>query len=574
MPEAEEIIADAARHALDYGGELWRRHRQSRSCDSLHQCVRLSDICRRLELLITSVFGTSYPIRIAQPPAPPTFLSKIFQRKEGPRRHSAIPATDGINIWLPAELPAEDPMLALEQYRVLALQQATRAVRGSTHFLAVLEDPMQRSIFVILEAQAADAGLIQLLPGTRPSLLRLRAFALRSRPPLAQFPERSRPLEQLVRSLLATDLALVEVGSPADSVKLAQLLGSQFAVSWPDFKPREQMLFRDLWTGELRLPPPAAAMPGWEEADAQASVPRSARLPRRPEIRQSPDDEDDRKPGSWMVQTAQPHEQVEDPVGMQRPTDRDESAAAEEFADALSELPEARLVSTPGAPKEVLLSDHVPLSRARCPTGITAGNEQLFNYPEWDCRSSTYRKPGTTVRLLVPQEGPEEWIGKTLERYRSMLDRICRRFEMLRAQRIRLRKQFDGEEVDLEAYTASYSDFKAGLPMAQALYQSCRPARRELAIVLLIDVSGSTDGWISANKRVIDVEREALLLVAIALQGLADPYAMLAFSGQGPQGVTIRVLKSFEEQYSSQVARRIAATTHGPVPLSGMRPLY
>jgi len=80
-----------------------------------------------------------------------------------------------------------------------------------------------------------------------------------------------------------------------------------------------------------------------------------------------------------------------------------------------------------------------------------------------------------------------------------------------------------------------------------------------MAIMLLIDISGSTDGWISANKRVIDVEREALLLVSIALQGLGAPYAALAFSGEGPQHVTIRSIKSFEEHYGSEIAQRIAA---------------
>src|SRR3546814_19346705 len=66
-----------------------------------------------------------------------------------------------------------------------------------------------------------------------------------------------------------------------------------------------------------------------------------------------------------MVQTNDPLEKAEDPMGMQRPADRDEQTAAEEFADALSELPEARLVSTPGKPHEVLLSDDPPDKRSR-----------------------------------------------------------------------------------------------------------------------------------------------------------------------------------------------------------------
>src|SRR5690606_25464695 len=75
----------------------------------------------------------------------------------------------------------------------------------------------------------------------------------------------------------------------------------------------------------------------------------------------------------------------------------------------------------------------------------------------------------------------------------------------------------------------------------------------------LIDISGSTDSWVSANRRIIDVEREALLLVCVALQGLGEPYSVLAFSGEGPQAVTLREIKSFEENYSNETALRIGA---------------
>ncbi len=95
--------------------------------------------------------------------------------------------------------------------------------------------------------------------------------------------------------------------------------------------------------------------------------------------------------------------------------------------------------------------------------------------------------------------------------------------------------------------------------MAQALYRSQRRSKRDLAILLLIDVSGSTDGWVSSGRRVIDVEREALLLVCIALDALGEPYAVQAFSSHGPQSVSVRTLKRFDEPYGNQVARRIAA---------------
>src|SRR5690606_14892406 len=97
---------------------------------------------------------------------------------------------------------------------------------------------------------------------------------------------------------------------------------------------------------------------------------RSARLPRRPEAREAEDGEDDPRPGAWMIQSSPPQEQAEDPFGLQRPEDRDASVPAEELADALSELPAARLVAHPAPVREVLLADD-PLPARACTHRLT-----------------------------------------------------------------------------------------------------------------------------------------------------------------------------------------------------------
>ncbi|HEY9572070.1 MAG TPA: VWA domain-containing protein, partial [Pusillimonas sp.] len=139
------------------------------------------------------------------------------------------------------------------------------------------------------------------------------------------------------------------------------------------------------------------------------------------------------------------------------------------------------------------------------------------------------------------------------------LDTLHKRFEMLRAERLWLPRQLDGDDIDLEACTEALADMRAGLPMPQALYKQQRPQRRDMAITLLIDISGSTDSWLSADQRIIDVEREALLLVGIALERLGEPYSIQAFSGEGPNDVTISPIKAFHEPYGKDIALRIAA---------------
>jgi len=162
------------------------------------------------------------------------------------------------------------------------------------------------------------------------------------------------------------------------------------------------------------------------------------------------------------------------------------------------------------------------------------------------------------VLLLPAPPGPQQWVDDTLAARRGMLHDIRRRFELLRAERTRQRRQLDGEDIDLQAWTDSHADFRAGLPMDQRLYQTERRSRRDIAVMLLVDVSGSTDGWIASDKRIIDVEREALLLVCLALDGMADPYCVLAFSGEGPRAVVVRSIKRFDQRYDDRVGQRIA----------------
>lgn len=579
MAEAEDVITDVARHATVNVRDLWRRHRPPAIAP---EPLRLADVAKRLDLLIAAVFGRSIALRVAQPPAPPTWLGSLFVGRRLPQCRLALPATDGESIWLPATFGSGDTeAVALERFRTVAMQQAMRVVRGSAEHRQADQTLLQRELYLLLEARAADDALARLLPGMVQPLCNLREYALHRRPVLAAFSAPDRLLEELVRRVLRSPpVGDADAGAsieskigplplPADPGEVlgqASRLCALFPASEKRGKGRPhvpRLVWRDAWLGDLREPAATSRLtggneedPGFDDAQARA---RSVRLTRRPEVRDKIGDEDDRAPGAWMVQPAQPHEQAEDPMGLQRPTDRDSTTPAEDFADALSELPEARLVAAPGRPKEILLSDDPPEARARnASTAIATADAAVARYPEWDWRVGGYRDPGVTVRLLAALSGPQRWVDETLERRRGMLHEIRRRFEMLRARRERIPKQLDGDDIDLQACIESYADVRAGLPMGQRLYQSERRARRDMAIMLLVDVSGSTDGWIAADKRVIDVEREALLLVCIALDGLAEPYSVLAFSGEGPHGVVVRSVKRFDERHDDGVARRIA----------------
>ncbi|MDZ7827686.1 MAG: hypothetical protein U5R48_18645 [Gammaproteobacteria bacterium] len=259
---------------------------------------------------------------------------------------------------------------------------------------------------------------MEMLPGMAGPLQRLRCHALAGRPPLEAFPPARRPLEAFVAGILEAD----DQGDPARpwmpsaawrarslDERLAALLGDRFETA--DARDLHRMgphpLLRDLWTGVLLTPADRAAgsaVPAGEEAesDPEATPPPSGQLQRRPDVREAlegEDDDEDEPEAAWLIQQDEPHLHAEDPMGLQRPTDRDEETSAEEYADLASELGEARLVATPGRPKEILLSDDPPDARADAAAGAGLQEPAGIAYPEWDWRSATYRTPGATVRV-------------------------------------------------------------------------------------------------------------------------------------------------------------------------------
>ncbi|RZL49296.1 MAG: VWA domain-containing protein, partial [Pedobacter sp.] len=489
----------------------------------------------------------------------------------------SIPATDGHTIWLPKALPLIDAERSQRIFRTIALQQAMRAVRGSASYLAAFKvsvaidkpNPVVQDLFLLLENYSADETLVQLLPGMRNPINQLREWALKQRPPLAAFGEARRPLERFYRTLLEQSCGSCNshislYHSPAESMAAAESLLPQLMKFALDYDVRSygtSPLMKDVWTGELRQPN-STVMADLIQAQKEPTkkFPKSAHLPRRPDIRKAVEDEDKQSKSAniWMVQGDESHAKAEDPLGMLRPVDRDDGDAGE-FADLVSELSEARVVSTPSQSKEVLLSDESFEKQSRFKRAQITTKSIEMVFPEWDYRQKFYRVQGSTVLVSRMGIGKQIWVDNCHNQHRTLIHGIQRQFDMLRARQVTQRHQIDGEEIDLDAYVTSIGDFRAGNSLDQALYQTRRVAVKDIAISLLVDVSGSTDSWIAEHRRVIDVEREALLLVAIALQSFGQPYSICAFSGEGANAVVMHQVKDFDENFSNDVALRVAA---------------
>lgn len=554
MAEAEDVITDVARHGTIFVRELWKSRLKAEPRD---EGLRLRDVAARLDLLLIAVFGQSFVLRSSEPAAPRTFLTKVF-RRDGPLARAALPATDGRSIWLPRQVHPLRELDPVTQYKVMALQQAMRIRRESARLVGAASSPLERALVHLFEADAADGQLSRELPGLHKSLVAFRGAVLEGRPRPSAFPPARRGLEEIVHGILNLEPPLV-VRDGGAVLDIAGQLARRFGTTERAFRLG---LYEDVWTGAMLAcddgrSAELSAQPGAEEAPSAA--PRSVHLPRAPRVRNPAEGEDERKPGAWMVQTAAPHEQVEDPFGLQRPVDRGDAEDSDEMADAFSELAEARTVSSPARPKEVFLSEDSPDRKSRLMAPEAESREDLvLRLPEWDYRAQAYAEDSVAVHVRDGAEGTQAWVDRAMLEHQATVTQVRRRFEMLRAQRVRKPRQVEGDDIDLNAFVDGFASFRAGQALPTELYETRRLAKRDLAVYLLVDVSGSTDAWVAGSKRVIDVEREALLLTAEALQPLGESFAIGAFSGEGPKGVVLRHIKRFSERFSPVVARRIA----------------
>lgn len=550
MAEPESVIAEGALVATRVIRELWAR----KTAGATERPLELQDVRRRLELFVAAVFPNVPEIGIAEPPAQPSLLGRLARRGTSHLYgHAALSSADDLRIRLPATLENLPASEVLGRYRLLALEQATRAWRG-TPGLVTGKDLLHRDLYLLSEAAAVDSYLVRIFPRLRLAIREARVEANQSRPALRMHSPREMAVESLVRALLAGDpaappLPFVISATPHTSDRWA---AEQLTPLRKLAGPYRGTAPVPLW-GTTAAPSesPATTRPG--SIDGAPSTGRSRTLPRRPRVRVADKDEDDAQPGTWMVRADDVQEKAEDPAGLQRPADRDQQADAGELADALSELPEARLVLSPNPVHEILAGED-PICRA--PGSDETPDNAGIIYPEWDWRAGAYRSRGAIVRESVSESGDEAWADEFLRRQAPLVRRIRRDFERLRPRRATLRRQREGAELDIDAMVEAHANARGGGPEDDGCYIDARPVRRDVAIALLVDASASTDGWVSGTQRIIDVEKEALLVVCEALVALGDPHAILAFAGQGPGRVEIRIIKRFEDRAGNAVVRR------------------
>jgi nitric oxide reductase activation protein len=182
-------------------------------------------------------------------------------------------------------------------------------------------------------------------------------------------------------------------------------------------------------------------------------------------------------------------------------------------------------------------------------------------HPEWDFRAAGYLADHVRVVDRQVVEGTPDFYCQTLVRFNGLVKRMQRAFELLRPEGVTtLRPWIEGDEFDYRALIDSEVDRRAGVTPSERLYIKRIKRLRDVAVLLLVDLSRSTGNRVRGSRQtVVEVEKEAIVLFCEALSVVGDRFALAGFSGNGRLGVDYFHIKDFDQEPDEALRRRIAA---------------
>ena len=490
------------------------------------QCLALSDISSLLARLTLGLGGRELRIAAAE-----------------------LAYTDTETLFLPAEVLKPDPAEALALYKTMAVHHWAQTWYG-TWQLAIVDSLLARpaqelvwSIFAVLERWRLDAVIARTLPGVYRQMLPLGAEATVSN----VWQEVATTVRQPQASA-ATSLALI-----------------------------------DQLVGRIAGPLPSATEYHGAFNPRQVQLKLQARLTREREqlrllagkLLQQVEDEEDVPPADSTDSSRQPR--------TRKPTEAFTLVQGE--ADASGRVTfllqlAGQTLEPPDSMRELLGSIYQDLGEIPddyiqgigrrlydasqaggeagpgYATGGLDGADRLLRLPEWDHTRNRFRMDYCILREYTIDPGATAdaaFVTETRRKYHNLLKSIRRSFEILLGENRLERRQQDGDDIDLDALVQASIDARQGEEMNPAVYTRLHHNARSIAVMFMVDMSGSTKGWVNL------AEREALVLLCEALETIGDRYAIYGFSGRTHQRVDVYRIKRFSESFNTLVKGRIAA---------------
>ncbi|KAJ35645.1 protein norD, partial [Agrobacterium tumefaciens] len=452
--------------------------------------VRLEDMQAVLAICFRG-FGGEHAVQIAPARArTSTHRLRLRQRMGLGEEKLAQPGRDHATLMLPPVLDLfPDRHLNRDLYFWLAAAMAMMPLEP-----VMAADPLRNDLARLDRATELAETVTHAFPGMKTRYRRLCAamLAVRQKRPL---PQAEQQVEQRVLSMLA-DAAGIE-GYPPPVGLLAKAPPRYLPMLpvplWPDTLLRE--------TSEARQS---------EDQPAASAAPQGAEAARHIAVREKAENrQTERSP--FILNRFEKILAMAEMVNVDRPGD-DSDDADDSAADELDDM---TLGERKGRPSARFRFDLDLPPEALNHTALTAE----LTYPEWDYRSGTYL--ADHCRVIAGPAKDAETAPEPDPDTKSLIRRVRRQFEVLRPRHEMLRAQLDGNDLDLDAVVRARSDIASGGQGSDRIHMASRPQAHDLAVTILVDVSLSTDAWFD-NRRVLDVEKEALLVLAHGLSACGD----------------------------------------------------
>lgn len=180
-----------------------------------------------------------------------------------------------------------------------------------------------------------------------------------------------------------------------------------------------------------------------------------------------------------------------------------------------------------------------------------------WTYPEWDVHRGRYRPDWCTVNPVDPP--PMEQAGFPL----PQVPAIRRSLSHLGVGFERRHRQLQGIDIDLDAVVESRVQMLSGSAPDEGIYLDLVRGRRDLGVLVLLDVSGSSGEPSTVGGTVHEQQRKAAAALTDALAQLGDRVALYGFRSQGRSAVQVERMKRFDDPMDAAVLRRLAASEPG-----------
>jgi nitric oxide reductase NorD protein len=178
------------------------------------------------------------------------------------------------------------------------------------------------------------------------------------------------------------------------------------------------------------------------------------------------------------------------------------------------------------------------------------GDVNGIRYPEWDVHRKRYRQDWCTVVETEATQLGEGWTTPDGHALRRSLTRLGMGIS-------RHRRQVQGDDIDVDAAVEMQVELAAGTAPDDSVYVDNLRRRRDLSVLILLDVSGSAAEAGSEGRSVHEQQRTAAAALTTALYELGDRVALFAYSSQGRSAVNMSPVKRFDDRFDTAAMRRL-----------------